>query len=136
MKKHFTLSFLAFLLLSSIYAQRIEGVAGSLKFGYMYAPSSGKTFNQIAPAGITGFDNNYFAFGAEAYYRKFKNVYMIEGTMGAQKRQSNSNTYAEPYCGAVHGKSGRVIAENDHSWLYPSVGAGASIMHLLSYDNT
>src|SRR3954470_1446133 len=111
MKKRFTLFFLALLLLSSIYAQRIEGVAGSLKFGYMHAPSSGKTFNQIAPAGITGFEDNYFAFGAEAYYRKMKNIYTVEGTIGVQKQYSFSTTYAEPYCGAAHGKWGRVIAE-------------------------
>ena len=31
-------------------------------------------------------------------------------------------------------KWGRIIAENDHSWLYPSVGAGASIIQLTTYD--
>ena len=107
MKKRFTLSFLALFSLSSIYAQRIEGVAGFLKAGYMNAPSSGKTFHQIAPAGITGFDNNYFAFGGEAYYRKLKNIYTVEGTMGVQKQYTSGTTYAEPYCGAAHGKVGK-----------------------------
>src|SRR4051794_27042213 len=108
MKKHFTLSFLALFFLSSIYAQRIEGVAGFLKAGYMYAPSSAKVFNQIAPAGIAGFNNNYFAFGAEAYYRKLSNIYTVEGTMGVQERYTFSTTYAEPYCGAAHIKWGRI----------------------------
>jgi hypothetical protein len=134
MKKHFTLTFLSLILFSFTYAQHIEGVAGFLKAGYMHAPSSGKIFNQVAPAGITGFDDNYFAFGAEAYYRKLKNIYTVEGTMGVQKRQAYSSTYAEPYNGAAHVKWGRVIAENDHYWLYPSIGAGASVLQLTTYD--
>jgi hypothetical protein len=134
MKKHFTLSLLAIILLSSIYAQRIEGVAGFLKAGYMHAPSSGKIFSQVAPAGITGFDDNFYAFGGEAYYRKLKNIYTIEGTIGMQKQYSSGTNYAEPYNGAAHGKWGRIIAENDHYWLYPSVGAGASFIQLTTYD--
>src|SRR6476469_2028514 len=101
MKKHFTLFFLVLFFFSSINAQRIEGVAGSLKFGYMHAPSSGNTLNKIAPAGITGFDDNYFTFGAEAYYRKFKNIYTVEGSVGGQGRYANNTTYAERYCGAL-----------------------------------
>ena len=134
MKKHFTLFFLVLFFLSSINAQRIEGVAGSLKFGYMHAPSSGNTLNKIAPAGITGFDDNYFTFGAEAYYRKFKNIYTVEGTVVGQGRYANNTAYAEPYCGAAHGKWGRIVAENDHSWLYPSIGAGASFLQLTTYE--
>ena len=136
MKKRFILSFLALVFLSSIYAQRIEGVAGFLKAGYMYAPSSGKIFNQIAPAGITGFDDNYFAFGGEAYYRKLKNIFTVEGTIGAQKQYSSGTTYAEPYNGAAQAKWGRIIAEKERYWLYPSVGAGASFIQLTTYDKS
>src|SRR3954453_3642168 len=110
MKKLITLLFLGLFFLPSVNAQRIEGMASFLKVEYMHAPSSGKIFNQVAPAGITGFDDNYFAFGAEAYYRKLKNIYTVEGTMGVQKRQAYSSTYAEPYNGAAHVKWGRVIA--------------------------
>jgi len=136
MKKQFTLSLLALLLLSFSYAQRIEGLAGFVKTGYMRAPSSGKIFSQVAPTGIRGFNDNYFAFGAEAYYRKLKNIYTVEGTIGMQKRRSIGNTYAEPYCGAAHGSWGRVVAENDGYWLYPSIGAGASIIQVNSYDKS
>src|SRR3954454_6162004 len=131
MKKRFTLSLLTLFMLSFNYAQRIEGVAGFLKVGYMNAPSSGKTFNQIAPAGMAGFSDNYFAFGGEGYYRKFKNIYTVEGTVGIQKRYGLDNTYAEPYCGAAHGKWERIVAEKDHYWLYPSIGAGTSFIQLV-----
>jgi len=134
MKKLFTFLLFAFFVASSGYGQQIEGIAGFIKTGYMHAPSSGKTFKQIAPASINGFGDNYFLFGAEVYYRKWNNIYTVEGTMGVQKRYSINDTYAEPYCGAAHGKWGRIVAQNEHYWLYPAVGAGASIIQLTSYQ--
>ncbi len=69
MKKLFTLLIAVFFTGAFLFAQqKIEGVAAFVKTGYMYAPASGKTFNQVAPASIRGFDDNYFLFGAEVCY--------------------------------------------------------------------
>lgn len=134
MKKIFIFIIFTSLLKGVIHAQKIEGVAGFMKGGYMYAPCSGNILNQITPSSKAGFRNNYFLFGAEVYYRENKNIYTVEGSMGVQKRYSYHPLYAEPYCGAAHLNWGRVIAENGHFWLYPVIGAGASVIQLTTYN--
>ena len=54
---------------STADAQRIKGGAGFVKVGIANAPGAGSILNQIAPAGVSGFSDQFYVLGGEGYYR-------------------------------------------------------------------
>jgi hypothetical protein len=124
----------AFVLANTVAAQKIEGIAGFIQSGYMNAPNAAKAFNQVFPQNSSGFANNYFLIGAEAFYRQKNNVFMGDWQFGLQKVYSFNNQHAGAVYEAILGKYGWIIKEDKNFWLYPSAGAGASVIALTSYD--
>jgi hypothetical protein len=133
MKTQFYTIFILLMLAGAVEAQEIKGIAGFIQSGYMNAPNAAKAFNQVFPQNSSGFANNYFLIGAEGFYRKNKNVFMGDWQFGLQKVYSFNNEYAGAVYEAVTGKYGRVIAEKKNVWIYPSAGAGVSVISLTSY---
>jgi hypothetical protein len=134
MKKNFYIVVLLAMMTSITHAQKIEGIAGFIQTGYMNAPNAAKAFNQVFPQNNSGFANNYFLIGAEAFYRQKNNVFMGEWQFGLQKVYSFNNQHAGALYEAVMGKYGRLVAEKENVWIYPSAGMGVSVAALTSYD--
>lgn len=125
--------FLMLMLAGAVKAQKIQGIAGFIQSGYLNVPNA-KVFNQGYPGNTSGFANNYFLIGAEAFYRQKKNVFMGDWQFGLQKVYSFNNQHAGALYEAVMGKYGRLIAEKENVWIYPSAGMGVSVAALTSYD--
>lgn len=128
------------LLITSIFivnagAQKIEGIAGFIQSGYMNAPNAANVFSQIYPDNAAGFANNYWLVGTDAYYRHKSNVFMGDLQFGLQKVYSFNDKHAGAVYEAVIGKYGRIIKEEKNFWLYPSAGAGVSVIALTSYED-
>jgi len=132
MKKNFYA--IAMLLFTNIvHAQKIEGLAGFIQSGYLNASNAAKTFSQVYPFNTAAFANNYFLIGAEAFYWEKNNVFVGDWQFGLQKIYSLNNVHAGSSYEAVLAKYGRIVKERKNFWLYPSAGAGASIISLTSY---
>jgi hypothetical protein len=101
----------------------------------MNAPNAAKAFSQVYPDNATGFANNYLLAGATAYYRNNGNMFMGDLQFGLQKVYSFNDKHAGTVYEAILGKYGRIIREGKNYWFYPSIGAGASVIALTSYDN-
>jgi hypothetical protein len=136
MKTRITILLLLMAIANFGHAQKIKGFAGSLKLGYSGAPGSASTFSEIAPQSVDGFTNNYFAFGAEGYYRTGKFIIGLEGLWGAQGDYSFDDDHAEPFVGAGHARFGYIVNNNDRYWIYPSIGTGSSLSVLSTYNKT
>jgi hypothetical protein len=134
MKKNFYTLLISSIFIASISAQKIEGIAGFIQSGYMNAPNAAKAFSQVYPDNTAGFANNYWLIGATAYHRNNSNMFMGDLQFGLQKVYSFNDKHAGAVYEAVLGKYGRIIKEEKSFWLYPSAGAGASIIALTSYD--
>lgn len=132
MKKNFYTVILLVMIANIAKAQNIKGIAGFIQSGYLNTPNT-KIFNQAYPDNTAGFANNYFLIGAEAFYREKNNVFMGDWQFGLQKIYSFNNERAGAVYEAILGKYGWIVKEKDNFWLYPSVGAGASVISLTSY---
>ncbi len=129
---------IAFVLVAAISItnaqQRVRGGSAFVKLGYTGAPRSATTFTKIAPAGISGFTNNYVAIGAEGYFRIGKAILGLEGNVGAQGVYSSGDDYAEPFVGAAHLRFGWVMTGDERYWVYPTLGLGTAAMVLTTYN--
>lgn len=134
MKK--SLIYLFIVAMSVTIANAQKGGAAFFKTGYLYAPGSSKVFQEIDPHRTGSFTNNYLIIGIEAYYRTGKTIVSWDGYSAQQADYSvGATTYAEPFISATYVRFGRIVKENKHSWLYPSVGLGIAATILETHDN-
>jgi hypothetical protein len=125
---------LAFATSAGVQAQTFKGGAGFLKVGYANHTGSALVLNEITPEGMTGFSNSFYGVGAEGYFRTGRAIIALEGSVGAQNRQSVGNKYGEAYAGTGHARFGWVILEGTQYWLYPSIGSGSAVLGITTYD--
>lgn len=122
------------ILASVVTASAQKGGAAFFKTGYSYAPGASKVFSKIGSEGTPNFTNNYLIIGLELYYRTNRYIITWEGYSQEQPAYSIGDHSAIPFLGATHFKFGRVIKETKRSWLYPSIGVGASVIDLADYN--
>jgi hypothetical protein len=136
MKNKFYSVFIMLMIASiiSVEAQKLEGAAGFIQSGYLNAPNA-KTLNQVYPENVSGFGNDYFLFGAEGFYRKNKNMFIGEWQFGLQKTYSFNDEHAGVVYETLLAKYARNIKDEKRIWIYPSAGAGASVIALTNYKD-
>jgi len=134
MKKIIMLLIMAGIFTGELSAQGSRGGAGFIKIGSTYLPGSASIFNEIAPPGISGFGNNFVAFGAEGYYRANKIILALDGNIAIQGVKLTESKAAEAFSGGGYARFGRIIKENRDFWVYPSIGVGTAAIALNTYD--
>lgn len=118
---------------SAAEAQRIKGGAGFFKFGIANTSGSGRVLDQISPAGISGFSDQFYLLGGEGYYRTGNLMLALDGNAGIQNLRSSGNEYAEGYTYLGHAKFGWVVNQGARYWIYPTVGLGSSGLAMTTY---
>ncbi len=114
-------------------AQRIKGGAGFVKVGVVNTNGAGGVLNQIAPAGVAGFSDQFYLLGGEAYYRTGNIILALDGRFGAQTVRSSGNNYGEGFTAHGHAKFGWVVIQGSRCWIYPTVGLGSSGLGMTTY---
>lgn len=136
MKKNIYLLTIVLMLANFADGQKIKGLAGFIKSGYIYAPNVRKTFEDANAENNYAFTNNFWSFGAEAYYLTGNIIITGDGNIGVQKINTWNDIRSSAVYEALYGKFGWIIAKDKNYWVYPSVGAGASVMLLTNYKET
>ncbi len=116
--------------------KRIKGNTGFVKVGIANASGTGTVLNQIAPAGVTGFSDQFYLLGGEGYYRTGNLMLALYGHIGAQNVRSSGTTYGEGFNYIGHGKAGWVVGQGARYWIYPTVGFGTAALAMTTYTKT
>lgn len=117
-------------------AQRIKGGAGFIKVGGAVTSGAGTVLDQIAPAGVSNFTDQFYLLGGEGYYRTGNLILGLDGSVGAQTARSSGNSYGEGYTFYGHAKVGLVVNQGARYWIYPTVGLGSSTLGMTTYTKS
>jgi hypothetical protein len=116
-------------------AQHTHGLAGNLRFGLSHLPNAGASLQSIAPEGISGFQNTFYGYGLEGYYRNGSRIFALDGFFGIQQPHSFRNDQSNAYTGGLHARMGLVLKESEQYWMYPSLGLGYETLALSTSRN-
>jgi hypothetical protein len=134
MKTIYTLLFLSLISIAKSDAQKMDGLAAFVKSGIYSLSTSSSALNKIAPAGFNLQYTSFATLGGEGYYRSNKTILMLDGNIGLENSMVNASSGVKLYSEAIFAKTGWIIKEKKHYWVYPAIGMGIASLNLNSYD--
>jgi hypothetical protein len=131
-----TLLILVSLFGSYSYGQQAAryGGAGFFRIGYANLHQVSKAFSAFTPPSLPSSGNDFVCVGGEGYARL--NKYLVGGAgYGMTRRSVSQNSlHADPFSAGGLLQVSRIIVDHRRFWVYPSVGAGFSVIGLTQYE--
>lgn len=110
--------------------QELKGLSGTFNFGLVSAPNATGLLNATAPRGLNNFQELFWGFGGDVYYRSGRRITGLDGFIATQYWHNMGAINANAYTGGLHAKLGWIVIEGDQYWIYPTLGIGMDLLSL------
>lgn len=120
------------------YGQKtsLYGGAGFFRIGYANLHQSGRALAAVSSTRLAPLGNDFLCVGGEGYARLNKYVVGGGGYGMARRTMAQNGLRAEPFSGGGLIQAGRIVLDKPRFWLYPSLGAGFSVIGLTQYEQS
>lgn len=110
--------------------QGLKGLSGTFNFGLVSAPNAPGLLNATAPWGLGNFQELFWGFGGDVYYRSGRRITGLDGFIATQNWHNMGTINANAYTGGLRAKLGWIVIDGGQYWIYPSLGFGMDLLSL------